>query len=199
MKKGLIIFAIVLLICCVVLSAGGFYVYQTYILPNADSDSTVTINGQQVTQMRRTPTSFNNLVIESQTNFISKLNDLGKLTKDNATLEKFNTSVQEINTILDKNIQTLDLYKTTLVQYNDYKDFIDATRQYYVDYKTAINKAYSNDNLTKLFAAQITEDTYNKIVGDMEELNNTITKLDADFGKAQDAFAAKYNIKLVTK
>ncbi len=198
MKKGLIILLVVGLVCCIATIVGGVIFYQNVILPNTDSESTVTINGQTVTQIRRTPTTFNNMVIESQIKFINKLNELGQ-TGDGSTLEGVKALVKEINTIIDQNVLALDSYKTTLVQYNDYKDFIDTTRSYYVQYKEAINTAYSDSNLQKLFASEISEADYNKIVADSDALDATSKKLDAEFGKALEAFATKFGVKLVNK
>jgi len=200
MKKGLIILLVVGLLCCIATLVGGFVVYNNYILPNSDSDSTTTINGQSVTQMRRTPTTFNNMIIEPQIDFIKKINDLGKMINDSSTkLEAIQQQVADINSAIDKNVQALDSYQATLVQYNDYKAFIDATKSYYSQYKAAINTAYSESNLQKIFAAEISQADYDRILAEMDALNQTSKRLDEEFGKAQEAFSAKYNVKLEAK
>jgi len=186
---------VIIIIICVLIAGVSVFVYNKYILPNTDSTSTVTINGQTFTQYRKIPVTFYNEGIDMRNNFYKKQDVINKLTADNTTLSGFQAALKDVNSTLDLNIQTLKNYSTNLINYNDYKDYINSEIDLYNQYKSNMNTTYSDVNIASILNKSIAQDEYNRVVIVINTYNSINKQLDANFDKLQDGFRSVHTVK----
>lgn len=191
MKKFILGALAAITVICVLVSIAGYVGYEQLIKPNSDWEQTVTINGETVTQVNYSKSTMNNILVGSTNESVDIVNKLNRLDSDNSK-EEFTQKLTELEELTNKYVAQLEKYEATLVNYDEYKEFILATITYHQDSYQAVKEFFSAETINIISSDEpISQEQYDKYSAAVDKYNEVSEKIELDYNEASAEFKAE--------